>query len=188
VTKYSKSNLWILFHTAAIAALLVNLLSGLRIATLRRPAIAQIAELLPDGRVHQLHFFGACALTTIACGYLLFRLYTLIRSGFRSLSWENFDYHRCVIWSGCTMLALSLASGWLLLSDTAAIDSPRELHFFAALGMLLYLLLHGGTYLVQYGKRALLHRTALRHPVFPCRRRYISTARQTKPSGPAPGH
>ncbi|MCW8125747.1 ethylbenzene dehydrogenase-related protein [Microbulbifer halophilus] len=156
MTKYSKSNLWILFHTAAVLALLVNLSSGLRIATLRRPAIAQIAELLPDGRVHQLHFLGACALTAIACAYLLFRLYTLIRGGFRSLDWKNFDYHRCVIWGGCAVLAVSLASGWLLLSDTAALGSPRELHFAAALGMLLYLFFHGGSYLLQYGRRALL--------------------------------
>lgn len=154
---YSKSHLWIVFHTAAIAALLVNLSTGLRIATLSTPAVAQVAELLPDGRVHQVHFFSACILTTVAGGYLLFHLYSGLRGRFRALRqrWGNPGYHHWVIWCGYALLLVSLVTGWLLLSDTAPVDSTRRLHFSAALGMLGYLFLHGGTYLVQYGKRVL---------------------------------
>lgn len=155
MTKYSKSNLWILFHTTAIAALLASLLSGLRIATLRNSAIAHFAELLPEGGVHQLHFFAACTLTTIAVGYLLFRFYNEFRSGFSSPEWKTINFHRWIIRAGYALLALSLASGWILLSDSTANASPRNLHLAAALGMLLYLFLHGGAHFAQYGQRAL---------------------------------
>ena len=153
----SKSTLWVLAHGTAIVAVLASLFTGLRIASLRFPAIAEIGELLPQGQVHDVHFFSAGLLSLVACGYALSIAFTLVRekTTFIVERVRAFGFHQWVILLGCAAIAILVCSGWLLFSGGDSAAPARDLHFYGALAVALYLFLHGGVYFAQFGQRVL---------------------------------
>ncbi|WP_219932521.1 ethylbenzene dehydrogenase-related protein [Microbulbifer sp. YPW1] len=151
MTPERKSLNWILLHSAAMFAVLCSLFTGLRIATLQRPLVAEFEELLPQGAVHQLHFFSALTISLCALLYLIFRIKNTSQK--KRPLWCG--WHRAIIRAGYPVLAGSLASGWLMFFTAGS--TTRDIHFFCALGMGLYLLGHGGLYLIRWGRSALFH-------------------------------
>ncbi|QIL91908.1 hypothetical protein GNX18_10190 [Microbulbifer sp. SH-1] len=131
-------------------AVLICLLTGLRIATLSQPALIQIEELLPQGKVHQLHFFSALLLSFIALGFVVHRLRIPSATGTPFRRWPG--WHRAIIRAGYPLLAVAIISGWLLFSGT----NLRQVHLACAFGVLLYLFLHGGLYGIRWGRQALV--------------------------------
>ena len=157
MTAKRKSLSWVLLHTTAGITVLCSLLSGLRIASLNRPGVAVFEELLPQGRVIEIHFASAVAVTLVALTYITHRT-AAASNPHRSANaptraWQWPGWHRMIIRTGYPLLLLSLASGWLLFSGL--VPDLRDWHFFAALGVFLYLLLHAGLYLVRWGSRSL---------------------------------
>ncbi|WP_444889411.1 ethylbenzene dehydrogenase-related protein [Microbulbifer sp. DLAB2-AA] len=152
----SKSPMWILLHAALVIAVICSLFSGLRIATLTKPAIASIEELLPQGEVHSVHFFSALLLSLVALSYLYSNAIRLYRIE-QSCAHKQWNYHRVVTWGGISLIGISLASGWLLFAGIGQLSLVRILHFFAALGLSVYIFLHAGVYLLQFGQSALLY-------------------------------
>ncbi|WP_444946142.1 ethylbenzene dehydrogenase-related protein [Microbulbifer sp. VTAC004] len=150
----SKSPSWILLHGAAVVAVTCSLFSGLRIATLDKPALITIAELLPQGEVHTVHFVSAILLSLAAAGYLISRI-----PYFRNLSGistpKPINYHRLVTWGGVSLLITSLLSGWMLFNGLGPLPWFRSIHFCSAIGLVFYIFMHGGVYLMQFGLRAL---------------------------------
>ncbi|QFT56352.1 Ethylbenzene dehydrogenase [Microbulbifer sp. THAF38] len=150
----SKSPAWVLLHTALVIAVTCSLFSGLRIATLSKPAIASIEELLPQGEVHSVHFLSAVLLSLVALAYLCSRILRRYQAE-QKFGRKPLNYHRVVTWGGISLIGVSLASGWLLFSGISKLPLTRTLHFYAALGLTAYIFLHAGVYLVQFGQNVL---------------------------------
>ncbi|MFA0789153.1 ethylbenzene dehydrogenase-related protein [Microbulbifer echini] len=153
---HSKSSLWILLHSTLVIGVICSLFSGLRIATLNRPTVASIEELLPQGEVHSVHFIGAILLSLIAVAYLCSRVLRHHQSKqHNSYHSKRVTYHKVVTWAGIGLIGSALVSGWLLFSGTGALPLVRTVHFYTALGLAIYLFLHAGVYLAQSGVKAL---------------------------------
>ncbi|WP_201276927.1 ethylbenzene dehydrogenase-related protein [Microbulbifer sp. ALW1] len=162
-----KSLRWILLHTCAAGALLCSLLTGLRIASLTRPQVSQFEELLPQGGVIQWHFVSAVVFSLVVIAYIAYRVFPSIAhrtaraistdsKKARDLHWPG--WHRAIIRAGYPLLGLSLLSGWLLFygwGNWGIGLNPRDWHFLAALGALLYLVFHAGLYLARWGRQSL---------------------------------
>ena len=143
-------------HALAIAVVLLNLLTGLRIAIVHRPNLLWLSELLPQGELHSLHVWGGYGLTAVAISYLVYRS-VVAPAGVSSRVSVMDRYHRCVIRAGYLLLTAMLLSGWLLLFDGLSFAGVTAdiatFHFYSALAVAAYLVLHGGAYFVQLGAR-----------------------------------
>ena len=138
-----KNNLsWVILHTALMITVVINLLSGLRIATLNRPELLWLNAILPQGYVHGLHLVGAIAFVTLAAVYIVYRLFLMERKS------SARGYHRLVIWLGWGCLSALLISG--LNAYFGGLDSGR-LHWWAAVLLMGYLVLHAVVYFIQHG-------------------------------------
>lgn len=142
---------WILLHGAAVAFVLLNLLTGLRMAIVSHPQLLWLSALLPQGELHSWHLWGGFGLTATSIGYLIYRTLLLTpTTDRRPRPWNR--YHRWVIRAGYGVVVAMLISGWLMTFDKAAFGWVADLHFFGALVVVAYLLLHGGGYVIQFGK------------------------------------
>lgn len=150
-----KSPLWVFLHGAAMVAVICSLFSGLRIAILSNTAVANIAELLPQGEVHSVHFISGILLSLVATGYLLSRIVRFWNPQ-QGRKPRRLSYHRVVTWGGISLMSSALISGWMLFSGTGPLSVVRSIHFFIAAGLCTYIFLHGGVYLVQFGWHAIL--------------------------------
>ncbi len=137
---------WTLLHSFAILFVLINLATGLRIATLSRPWLLELSALLPQGALHWLHIAGAFGLSATAMAYVIYRFNQRSQRTTATLSDK---YHRIITWLAYPLVILSLLTGWLQFFDSAL--SVVDIHFYAALGFLLYLVVHAGGYFIQYG-------------------------------------
>lgn len=139
---------WILLHGFAIVFVLLNLLTGLRIATLTKSWLLSVSALLPQGEMHWLHIAGGMGITAVAIGFCCYswqlQSVNKKRGGRRS-------YHRGVIWFGYGLVISAIVSGWLLLFDNSQWLPHADWHFYTALGLVIYLLLHGGGYFIDWG-------------------------------------
>lgn len=143
---------WALLHALTITFVLINLFTGLRIATLSRPWLLELSALLPQGALHCLHILGGCGLSATVIAYLLYRVNqpTQYETSTTKVTKTFSDkYHTGVTWLAYLLVILALVTGWLQFFDSEL--SVVDIHFYAALGFLLYLLLHAGGYFIQYG-------------------------------------
>lgn len=149
--------LWSLLHLLAIASLLTCLLTGLRIAILDHDYLLVFSRLLPQGEVHTLHILSACVFSLTLLSYVVLRIrgqvYSLTNTRKRNL---RIRYHLYVGWLLYLISLLSMVSGWLLFIENIAIDKSLILflHYVAALLFVLYLLLHGGAWFIEFGVNA----------------------------------
>ncbi|WP_234401256.1 ethylbenzene dehydrogenase-related protein [Pseudoalteromonas sp. T1lg23B] len=141
-----RRSIFILLHTAAIFAITLSLLSGFRIATLTKPYLLTIAALLPSGQVHNLHLLSASLLLSLSVYYLYFRM-----SIGRVTSQSR--YHRVVTWLGHVSLTICLISGLLNYFDLTP-EHIVSLHYYSAVAIVAYLLLHSWVYIMQFGCKA----------------------------------
>ncbi|WP_444918196.1 ethylbenzene dehydrogenase-related protein [Microbulbifer sp. JMSA003] len=157
MAKQPKSTLWIILHSVAIIAVLCSLLTGLRISTLTKPSIGNIEELLPQGQIHDIHFFVAIVTSAILLCYLFYKV-TIKLKNTNSYSEPNktsISYHRVVTRIGSFFLILMILSGWILFIGSGNASIFRQAHFYSAFAILLYIFLHAGVYLTTYGLKTL---------------------------------
>lgn len=143
--------LFVLLHTLVTIALTTALLSGLRIASISKDALLAFDPLLPSGLVHQLHWFAACLLLLTATVYFIYHVFyarpNLAKVPFRA------GYHLWVKRFGYSTLLIAMITGVAKTFDIALL--PNALHFYSALGIVIYLVLHSYVYFLQLGKRLL---------------------------------
>ncbi|MCW8924918.1 MAG: ethylbenzene dehydrogenase-related protein [Xanthomonadales bacterium] len=143
------STSWVLLHSLVVVLCLTSLVTGLRIATQTRPEVLHFSALLPQGNMHGLHFFSAVGLLSIVIAYFLHLI--LFRESRSQIRRGASHYHQSVFWLGRALVLASLVSGVMLYVDRFAMATLVEIHYLAALAWVLYLLIHGGVYFVQYG-------------------------------------
>lgn len=147
-----KNNLsWILLHLGVIGLALTSLLTGLRIAALSRDEILHVSALLPQGALHGIHFYSAAGLLAVTLGYGLYRLFY---AGKRKAALRH-PFHRTVIRLGHLAMGSAVASGLLIYLGVFSSSMLIEIHFWSALAVLVYFVVHGGGHFVHYGVRAL---------------------------------
>ena len=143
------STTWIFLHSGLLISTLGTLFTGLRISTAQRDYTLALSPILPQGNVHQLHFYFSILFLVCSLGFILAygkRWVSSIKSGLRS-------YHRTVTFWGFVLLPLIALSGlnryyswlpWFELFNT---------HFLLAIIMAIYIGLHALVYFVQYGSK-----------------------------------
>ncbi len=144
-------------HIVLILIVIINLLTGLRIAAVHRPEVMSWSAFLPQGSLHSLHFSLGVGLLTLLLSYGYYRLsiHRILLPTKRAKRQSR--YHKFIILLGYTCLGLLLLSGSLLFLDSflglGLIPSYFLLnsHYVAALVLLVYIPLHAGSYFVQYG-------------------------------------
>lgn len=151
-----QKTVWALLHIAAIAAVLVSLASGLRIAVLEYPFLLRLHYLLPQGEMHSLHIYSAWLLSLVAFIYTGLLLYRYLPNT------ENFNrqkisglYHWLLAWWLRITLVILLLSGWLLYLEVSTVDISliKLVHLMGAGLIALYLVLHVSGYYLQHGVR-----------------------------------
>jgi len=156
--KYSYNTLaWVVLHALAILLLLTSLLTGLRIAAVSRPEVLHVSALLPQGYLHGLHLLSGFGWIAITLMYWLYRIRLRMHAQPSTKPARSFAarYHRTVIRLGEWLIPIALLSGSLLYLTALTPALLADIHYLAALAMLLYVLLHGGGYFVHYGGAAL---------------------------------
>ncbi|MCO1333551.1 ethylbenzene dehydrogenase-related protein [Microbulbifer sp. OS29] len=128
-------------------------MTGLRISTLSKPAILHIEELLPQGQVHSFHFISAILLSSIFIAYFIYKFKTLLEnlSNPPEKSACTAGYHKIVTRLGVACMGLMLVSGWGLFIGSSNSAIFRQIHFFGATGVFLYIFMHAGVYLATHG-------------------------------------
>jgi len=148
-------------HTVLMITVVINLLTGLRIATVHRPALLSWSAFLPQGSLHSLHLTVALILLTIVISYGFYHLFSQHfienkrNSGSQSKSHSKSRYHQLIIYLGYSGLSLLLFTGACLYFDFLPANLILETHYIIALIILAYIPLHAGVYFVQYGSKLL---------------------------------
>ncbi len=142
---------WVFMHTLLILLVVINLLTGFRIAAVHRPEVLLWSAFLPQGSLHALHFSMGVSLLTLSLVYGFYRLY-----GYRFLKRpkrvdSQIRYHKLIILLGYTCLCLLLLSGCFLYLGIFPTNFVLNSHYVAACVLLVYIPLHAGSYFVQYG-------------------------------------
>ncbi|MFT4927123.1 MAG: hypothetical protein ACI8WB_003229, partial [Phenylobacterium sp.] len=146
--KYSKNLAWIALHTGLMVAVLINLLSGLRIASLTYPSLLLFSALLPQGDMHGLHLIGAVVLLTCALAFVGYSVFNVEQKK----SGRQSTYHKLVIYTGFAALCGLIVSGTGMYFNWSA---AKVWHFGCALVLLAYLGLHAAVYFAGYGWQVL---------------------------------
>ena len=87
-------------HAMAIGVVLLNVLTGLRMAIVHRPDLLWLSALLPQGELHSVHVWGGYGLTAIAIAYLVYRVLVAPLGGLSRPGVID-RYHRWVICAHC---------------------------------------------------------------------------------------
>ncbi|CAH9057270.1 hypothetical protein PSECIP111951_01633 [Pseudoalteromonas holothuriae] len=138
---------FIILHYVVILSITASLLSGLRIATLNKPYLLQFSAVLPNGQVHTLHLISGITILVLVCYYIYFR------RRYKKVTVQS-NYHKFITYLGYLSIGSSVLSGSLLLLDWL----PKQfvpVHYYSALVMLIYLLLHSWVYILQLGHKVL---------------------------------
>ena len=129
----NKSLAWVLLHLIAIVLISVNILTGLRIATLNHEWLLFFSSLLPQGEVHILHIYSGVLLSCVGITYILFNSLYLSRKS--TYSW---------------LILLSLITGILLLNDVD-ISSLLDMHYLFAFSTFIYIFIHSSRHFILNG-------------------------------------
>jgi len=150
-------SIWAILHLLAIACVLMSLSTGLRIAILEYPFLLKLHNFLPQGEMHHLHLYSGWALTIISIVYAGF-IFRKLLPGLKQFSNNRFDqtFHKILAIYLRINMVLLLATGWLLFIEAFNTSLVKEIHFVAALGMLVYIILHGFGYFIQFGIQGIL--------------------------------
>jgi hypothetical protein len=156
MSRHNKA-IWAFLHIIAIVTVFVCLLTGLRIAVLDRPYLLHVSGLLPQGEMHSVHLLSATLFTLCVLSYLVHRLmgrmYVLAKIKTRNTS---IRFHTALTRFLYVVCIFSVASGWLLFSDTLVGSNTTVLliHYVSALLLLFYVIVHGGAWFIEFGARA----------------------------------
>ena len=148
---------WSVLHTLAIIFVAVGFLTGLRIAMLTEPGILWLSPLLPQGELFSVHVLSALAFTSTVIGYLIYRLLVKKNKNDKSFRQKGTAerYYYIIKWYGYFLVLFLIITGWLQYYDLLENVPVVQIHYYSALGVLLYLILHGGAYFIHLGSRIL---------------------------------
>jgi len=140
-----KTTSWILLHLLIIFTTIGSLLTGLRIATLTHPNIMFFSALLPQGYLHGIHLLLGFLLVAVVLGYLVYLLF------FREAKEHQDRVHGLTVWLGYVSIVVALVSGVLLYFNLLSSVLVLDFHYYGALALLFYMLVHIGYHWVRYG-------------------------------------
>jgi hypothetical protein len=131
-------------HLLFIVSTMVLLLTGLRIAVANEPKYIWLSMALPQGNVHSWHFRFAFVL---ALAFLFYVVANYVRRSFPKLKHSKTSVFafRLSHYAGLSLLTSSVISGSSLFFGFSPlpIEYLVNIHFFSALGLLVYLFIHG---------------------------------------------
>ncbi len=148
---------WVFMHCVLMLLVVINLLTGLRIAAVHRPEVLKWSAFLPQGSLHSLHFTMGVSLLTLVLTYGFYRLYRHRYLQHPKRVNDQSRYHKLITLLGYTCLGLLLLSGCFLYLGSffykgmIPTNFVLNSHYVAALVLLVYIPLHAGSYFVQYG-------------------------------------
>ncbi len=149
-----RSIVWVFMHLLLIFIVIANLLTGLRIAAVHRPQLLSLSPLLPQGSLHDIHLLGGALLISVIISYLLY--WFLFKKHVEQKSTiKQSRYHQVITWLGYFSLSAIALSGISIYFGILFGAIAHNVHFYAALIILLYIPLHAGVYFIQYGINAL---------------------------------
>lgn len=149
-----RSLLWVFMHTGLVIILAINLLTGLRTATFSHPWLLHLSALLPQGVMQEIHLRLGFALVGLFCVYLCYRIFFRQDDAVLRYSKGSDIYHSLVKWLGyCGLLGLML-SGVSLYFNLFPSSVLVSLHVICAFLLVIYIPLHAGVYIAQYGMGA----------------------------------
>ncbi|WP_218419219.1 ethylbenzene dehydrogenase-related protein [Alteromonas lipotrueae] len=125
-------SLFLVSHFVVLICVVILLLSGLRIATLQHSFWLHVSWLLPQGLVHLWHILAASFLL-LALPIMLWCLYNKRQENGAFKAWNKL---------GSYLLVVSCTTGLLQVFSEAAQAQVKWVHYYAALGLLLFFLLH----------------------------------------------
>lgn len=135
---------WILLHLLVIGVTLTSLLTGFRIAVLSRSELLHFSSLLPQGYLHGIHILSGFGLIALTAVYLFYLAY--IKE--RNRDGVN-EYERLVVRFGQLSIFTALFSGASLYFGFSL--PLAGVHYYSALGVLLFIFMHAGGAFVNYG-------------------------------------
>lgn len=147
-----RAPVWVFMHSMLMLSVVINLLSGLRIATLDKVYLMALSPLLPQGNMHQLHLYGASALIALLVAYLVYVMRLQPRRQSPKPQSTTAWYHFVIVHFGYVVLSGLIFSG---LSLYFSWFDSRTLHSILAFALVAYIPLHGAIYFIQYGLKAL---------------------------------
>ncbi|WP_462169800.1 ethylbenzene dehydrogenase-related protein [Pseudoalteromonas xiamenensis] len=145
--------IFVFLHTLVTISVLISLLTGLRIASLTRETWLFFDGLLPQGLVHFWHLFSSVLLILCILAYPFYFLKKRRgKTGAANVK-QPLSYHRSIKNFGYTLLILACVSGLAKAFDATWL--PLSLHYWVAMGVIGYLVLHSYVYFLQFGKKLL---------------------------------
>lgn len=142
-----KSPSWILLHLFIIFLTLGSLLTGFRIATLTHPEIMFFSALLPQGYLHGTHLLLAFGLVAVVVAYVVYWYFFVAKEP------RTYSFHRFTIWFGYGAVLVALFSGIVLYFNLFSWVGVVDMHYYGALALLVYFLLHVGYHFTKYGRK-----------------------------------
>ena len=142
---------WIAGHLLAVVAVFIALSTGLRFAILTRSEVHWLSSLLPQGLLHHWHFIAGVILSGLLVAYLFSRFFSSARKPKKTRL--SARYHSYIHRYGDLVFISSVVTGWLTFFDQHHL-LPLDLHWYSALAMVLYVLLHGAVYFIEFGTNA----------------------------------
>ncbi|MBD1558171.1 hypothetical protein HC752_14630 [Vibrio sp. S9_S30] len=140
---------FILIHLLVSISALLNLLTGLRIHLVSDRTLHWLSPILPQGNLHDLHYVSGVVLFSSTLGYVF---YVLRRK--KRATKPSSQYHLGVQYFGYAITLSALISGALYWWQLDFINL-QAWHFWSAIGMLVFLILHSLVYIIQYGANVL---------------------------------
>jgi hypothetical protein len=153
-----QKSIWAVLHAVAIVGVLISLASGLRIAILEYPLLLRLHYFLPQGEMHSLHITSAVLVTGVSLVFILLLLSKQLPNT-SQLNKAHFSgrYHWLLAWWLRSAMTVLLISGWFLYLGSDVLDASvlKVTHLFSAALLATYIILHGGGYCIQYGRRVI---------------------------------
>ena len=143
--KRANRQLFIILHLIVLISVTLSLITGLRVSLLQYDHFSFLAPILPQGKMHTVHYYSGVTLTLASACFILYRL------TFEHKTTNN-KYHRSVNWFGYIVLLFCLISGftrWLELANVWL----STVHYLSALAIIFFLILHSYVYFLTLGKK-----------------------------------
>ncbi|WP_200768084.1 ethylbenzene dehydrogenase-related protein [Vibrio nigripulchritudo] len=140
---------FVLLHLIVSISALVNLFTGLRIHLVSNRSLYWLSPLLPEGQMHDLHYLSGVILFAAVFGYVV---YLALRK--KRATKPTSSYHLWVQYFGYGVTISALITGGLYWWQSDWLNL-QAWHFWSAIGMLVFLILHSLVYIIQYGASVL---------------------------------
>lgn len=151
--KYGKrDNIWLALHLSIIILATISLLTGLRIASVSHESLLFFSAILPQGYLHYIHILNAYGIYTIGLIYMIYLF--ILRE--KNMKKDIGKYHQIIRIFGYFIMLTLMITGGMHLFNFSATAISMKIHFYAALGLSVFLFLHACVYYLQHGGKLFL--------------------------------